>query len=115
MTSTWTVDQGTVITAKQKQAVALVNLKAMFANAIQAHLDGFAKSHDYDSIHTGTSYVGDPNPKYNAEGIAMRNWRSAVWTFANAELGKVMSGQRSQPTVEELISELPNIVWPSGE
>lgn len=108
------IDVSKIITAEQKQAAALEETKAAFSGAIQAHMDDFAKAHDYDTIHTGASYAGDPNPKYDAEGTAMRNWRSAVWVYANAEMAKVLTGQRPQPTIEEMIAELPVIQWPAS-
>jgi hypothetical protein len=40
-------------------------------------------------------------------------WRSAVWTYSTAELGKVLAGERAQRTVEEFIAELPAFEWPS--
>lgn len=83
-----------------------------YSRAIQAHLDATARERQYDSIHTLIGYRGDPNPEFAAEAEAGFVWRSAVWTYANAELAKVMAGQREQPTVEDFIAELPAMVWP---
>jgi hypothetical protein len=83
-----------------------------YRRAIQAHLDATAQQRGYDSIHTAVGYRDDPNPAYAAEAEALFTWRSAVWTFTFAEMAKVQTGQRLQPTVSDLIGELPAIIWP---
>jgi len=52
-------------------------------------------------------------PQWAAEAAAFAAWRDAVWTYAYAELAKVQAGQRAQPTVTDLIAELPAIIWPA--
>lgn len=83
-----------------------------YSSAIRLHLDRKAAERGYDSIHTAIGYRGDPNAKYAAEAEALFAWRSVVWTYATAELAKVMNGKRQQPTIEALIAELPAFVWP---
>lgn len=86
--------------------------QADFAAAIQAHLDATARERQYDGIQAAISYVGDPNPIYAAQATALRDWRSAVWTYALAQLALVATGARPQPTVAELLAELPPFAWP---
>lgn len=86
--------------------------QADYQMAIQEHLDAAARTRNYNDIFTLVGYRGDPNPDFAAEAEAGFVWRSAVWTYANAELAKVMAGQREQPTVEDFIAELPAMVWP---
>lgn len=86
-----------------------------YVAAITAHLDAVVRERGYDSILSAVSYPGDPDPQYNADGRAARAWRSAVWRYVNAELDKVLAGERAQPSVAELIAELPVIVWPEAE
>lgn len=83
-----------------------------YSSAIRLHLDRKAGERGYDSIHTAIGYRGDPNAQFAAEAEALFAWRSEVWTYATAELAKVMSGQREQPTLEALIAELPAFSWP---
>jgi hypothetical protein len=78
-----------------------------YARAIRSYLDEGARAMRYDSIDTAVSYRGDPNPNYSAEGEAFAAWRSAVWTYAYAEFGKVLMGAREQPSIEQIIGELP--------
>lgn len=84
-----------------------------YAKAIQQHMNGKAAERRYDSIQTAVTYRDDPNPQFAAEGQALFDWRSEVWTYATAELEKVRTGQRSQPTVAEFLAELPKFTWPA--
>lgn len=81
------------------------------SQAIQAHMDTKAREREYDSIHTAISYRDDPNPKFAAEAEDLFNWRSAVWTAALSILHDVEQGNRPVPSTEELIAELPTLVW----
>lgn len=109
----WTVDPATILTAEQKQAAAHVALQEQFTAAIQAHLDAKARERQYDGIQTATTYRDDPNPAFAAEGQALFAWRSAVWTYATAELVKVENGERAIPPIAVFLSELPAFVWPN--
>lgn len=111
----WTPDPSKIVTAQQKVSLALVDLETQFSVVIQSLLDDTARTRRYDGIHAAISYRDDPNPQYAAEAQALFFWRSAVWTYAYSELAKVKSGVRPIPSVEEFISELPTITWPSAE
>jgi hypothetical protein len=81
--------------------------EADYAAAIQAMLDASAQQRGYDDIQSAVSYRDDANATFAAEGQAYFAWRSAVWTYAYAELAKVRSGERAQPTVTAFLTELP--------
>ena len=98
----------------QPFALTAEQLLAVFTTALRDHLDAAARSRRYDDIHTAISYRDDPNPQYAAEGQALFAWRSAVWTYAEAELAKVEAGERDIPTVEAFVAELPPMVWPDA-
>ncbi|UUP19492.1 hypothetical protein NTH_03995 [Nitratireductor thuwali] len=87
---------------------------ADFSAAIQTHLDAKARERQYDNIHTAIGYRGDPNPVFDAEADALFAWRSAVWTYATAELAKVQAGERSVPTIGDFVAELPAFAWPES-
>lgn len=80
--------------------------------AIQAHIDATARQRDYDSGVSCASYVNSLNPLWAAEATAFIAWRDAVWAYAFQELAKVENGEREQPTIDEFLSELPQIEWP---
>lgn len=83
-----------------------------FRLAIQRHVDSQAISRRYESGNSLATYVSSTNPDWAAEAVAFVAWRDAVWAYAYAEMDKVLDGEREQPTVEEFLSELPDIEWP---
>ena len=80
--------------------------------AIQNLIDSHAQSRRYDNGNSLATYVSSTIPQWAAEATAFVAWRDAVWAYAYAELDKVLAGEREQPSVEDFIGELPQIVWP---
>ncbi|WP_434619168.1 hypothetical protein [Azospirillum sp. B2RO_4] len=93
-------------------AAQAANLKAQVAAAVQRHLDAAVSERNYASAAAAVSYVGDPNPRWDAEGRAVLAWRSAVWTACFAALDAVLAGKRPPLTPKEMVAELPPLVWP---
>lgn len=96
--------QGTLPTQEQRQA-------AMVA-AVQEYMDAKARSWGYDSIFTAVSYAPFPSEdpqmaRFHAEGIALGQWRSAVWAGCFAIQADVVTGKRPEPTLQELLDLLP--------
>lgn len=84
-----------------------------FRSIIQGHLDEAAAQFGYDDIKTAVTYAEEPAvPKFQAEGKALRAWRSLVWAYGYEQIDGVQSGARTLPTPEELIAELPPLVMP---
>ncbi len=84
-----------------------------FRVVIQEHMDAAAKLAGYDDIKTAVTYAEEPAvPKFEAEGKALRAWRSLNWAYGYEQIAAVQSGARSLPTPEELIAELPPLVMP---
>src|SRR5690606_519772 len=83
--------------------------------AVQIHLDTIAQERGYHSMLFLCSYAEDPHPLFAAEGKAGLVWRSAVWVKVGEVETEVLAGRRTLPTAEELIAELPKIVWPAEE
>jgi hypothetical protein len=84
-----------------------------YAAAVQAHIDGTARSKGYADGFALASYVNSTIAAWAAEAAAFVTWRDQVWVYAYTELAKVQAGQRPQPTIENLIAELPAITWPA--
>lgn len=82
-----------------------------YRRAIQAHIDATARQYSYDSGVTCASYVNSTNAAWAGEATAFVAWRDTVWAYAYAELAKVQAGEREQPTVETILSELPAMTW----
>uniref|UniRef100_A0A7C1P0K5 Phage tail protein n=1 Tax=Agrobacterium albertimagni TaxID=147266 RepID=A0A7C1P0K5_9HYPH len=85
---------------------------ADYENAIQAHVDQTARTKQFRDGVTLSSYAASTNPQWVAEAQAFISWRDAVWGYAYAEFARVQAGQREQPTISEVLSELPAITWP---
>ena len=75
--------------------------------AIQSHIDAPAKAWGYDDARSAVSYVGDPFPAFNAEGVAIMNFRSACWATSREVKEAVLAGERGMPTVSEMLALLP--------
>lgn len=103
-----------LITPEMKQAEAMQSAMNAFRTAIQSMIDSKAQEKDYDSGATLASYVNSTIPQWSAEATAFVAWRDAVWAYALAELDKVKSGARSQPTIEAFLAELPEFEWPEN-
>lgn len=88
-------------------------LTGQFRTVIQNHLDAAAAGVGYDDIRAAVTYADEPSvPKFEAEGKALRAWRSLVWAYGYEQIDAVQSGSRTLPTPEELIAELPPLVMP---
>lgn len=88
-------------------------LQAEIVAEVQKHLDETAASLGYDDMKTAVGYADEPAvPKFQADGQALRAWRSLVWDKCYTELARVQAGQRSIPTPAEAIAELPAFVPP---
>ena len=77
--------------------------------AIDRYLDEQAQSFRYESIRTMVTYENDPNPKFNAEGVGAKAFRSAVYTLGVSLIDEVQSGLREVPTEEELLALMPKL------
>lgn len=79
---------------------------------IQQHLDATAQSRAYDGILSLCTYATSPSARFAVEGQAGVEWRDACWTAGYQILAACQAGTRGIPTPEELIAELPVMVWP---
>ena len=68
----------------------------------------------YNDIKSAVTYADEPAvPKFQAEGLVFREWRSLCWAHYYAAMAAVHLGERAIPTAEELIAELPPLVFPA--
>lgn len=84
-------------------------VQAMLTAKVQKYLDTMAQKLGYDSCLSVCSYVDTGVAKFDEEGDAFRQWRSAVWQKGYEIVDAVKTGTRDIPTEEELFAELPTI------
>jgi hypothetical protein len=82
--------------------------EAALSAAIQAHIDAPAKAWGYDDARSAVSYVGDAYPRFDAEGQAIKAFRSDCWRVAGIVRASVLAGTRQPPTIEEMLALLPD-------
>ena len=82
---------------------------ARLESSIDRYLDAQANSFRYESIRTMVTYENDPNPKFNAEGVGAKAFRSTVYTLGVSLIDEVQSGQREVPSESELLALLPKL------
>ena len=93
----------------EEQQAALL---AAFTSAIQAHLDNFAQTRNYDGILSAATYATSTIPKFAAEGQYAVEARDATWATGYQIMDDVLGGKRPMPTPEAVLAELPSLVWP---
>jgi muconolactone delta-isomerase len=81
---------------------------------VQAFMDAKARALNYDDMASAVSYAEEPAvPKFQAEGQALRAWRSLVWQTCYSIFDEVKAGARSVPSDEELLAALPALSLPT--
>ncbi|WP_024333128.1 hypothetical protein [Desulfotignum balticum] len=77
-------------------------IQAETKQAIQDMLDNKAKDYEFDSIHTAGIWRG---LRPHAEDLVL--WGAACWNKAGEIRAAVMAGERSMPTPEQVLAEMP--------
>lgn len=77
-----------------------------YENAVQNHIDATARTQGFDNLLTCTKYAGFDNA-FRASAEALLAWNVSCWLACRTVLASVQAGTRTQPTVAELIAELP--------
>ena len=91
------------------EAIPIEQMQAQVGAAVQSMIDAVCTSGVpyFRDIFSARGYVNDPNPAYHARAVALRDWSSSVWTTLDEIQADVMAGNRSLPTLPELLAELP--------
>jgi hypothetical protein len=98
----WELDEAAFYAAKLAQ----------FTGIIQARLDAFAQTRNYDNILSAASYATSQNPVFSVEGQYAVIARDNTWARAYEILAEFESGERKMPMEEELFKLLPALEWP---
>lgn len=86
-------------------------IQSQFVNMIQERLDRFAQSRGYDNIMSVCTYSNSTTPRFKAEADRAIYLRDTTWSKCYEILEQVLAGERSIPTEEELLTELPELTW----
>jgi len=86
---------------------------ANYTERIQQRLDTFANTRNYDGILSACTYATSNVPKFAAEGQYCVDIRDTTWATSYQILDDVLSGLRPMPTIDELFTELPELIWPN--
>jgi hypothetical protein len=78
---------------------------------IQAYIDNFAHTRDYDNAVYCISYKDSIIPRFKNEAKRMMVYRDLCWAIANDFNAKYKSGERERPTLEEIMNALPELSW----
>lgn len=90
-------------------------VQARFVAGIQARLDNFARTRNYDGILSACTYATSTVPKFAAEGQYCVQLRDATWASAYQILAEVQAGTRAMPTsIADIEADLPVLAWPVG-
>ena len=89
-------------------------VQARFTAAIQERLDQWAQTRNYDGIMSACTYAGSTVDTFRHEGQCAVALRDATWAAGYAIMDSVLSGQRPMPSVEEVVAELPPLLWPDA-
>lgn len=87
---------------------------ASLTTQIQARLDTFAKTRNYDGILSACTYATSTVPKFATEGQYCVNARDATWAAGYVLIDEVLAGTRPVPaSIADIESDLPVLAWPA--
>lgn len=90
------------------------DMRQTLVDGIQSYLDDMARMLGYDDMRTAVTYADEPAvPRFQAEGQALRAWRSLVWAACYEHLALVQAGTAELPTLEQAIEMLPVFTPPA--
>jgi len=90
------------------------DIQAEIVTLVQANLDDFAKTRNYDGILSACTYATSSIPKFASEGQYCVNARDNTWTTLYTIMAEVEAGTRPIPTsFTDIEPELPVLTWPT--
>jgi hypothetical protein len=83
-----------------------------YVSYIENMLDEEAKTKNYGSSLSITTYIASTNPQWVAEAETFIAWRDAVYVYALGVQEQVETGVIPIPDLSSFIEGIPAIVWP---
>lgn len=103
--------EGNVFEIQELPKVSDLEILKIYEDAVQAHLDSVAQSRGYDNTYTCLSYLNSTNDTWKTESNIFNAWRDSVWEKAHEILNAFTNKEIEQPTVDEVLDQLPVIQW----
>jgi uncharacterized protein YjcR len=95
-----------------KSDLPMVDFKAQVVAKVQERLDNFAKTKNYDSILSATTYATSKIERFAKEGQRAVDLRDETWAQLYTIMEEAESGKRPTPTnFKEIEKELPALTW----
>lgn len=105
-----------VVAVPEPPAPTAQDIINSYDTAIEQWLDSTVQQRNYKNVESCISYEGDNNPKYAREALAVKAWRSAVYTQAEVLISQYIGGDISAvPPIGQIIAELPQLDWNDPE
>lgn len=79
---------------------------------IEELMEQTAQAKGYKSADRCMNYGNSTNNSWKAEADAFVAWRDDMFATCYQIMGEAEAGARDVPTVQELLDELPEMVWP---
>lgn len=104
-----TVEGGAVSTPAELVTTPDIDtLVAQYEAQLQRWLDQTAQAFGFDNIATAVTYADEPAvPLFQAQGAALRAWRSHLWLAGRLMCAEVKAGTRPVPTEAEVLAAMP--------
>ncbi|WP_316348469.1 hypothetical protein [Desulfuromonas acetoxidans] len=92
-----------------EQQAKIRSFEAAISSHIQSIVDDYNRSNGviFSDVHSCKNYADVEGYSHQEFCSAVWLWNVAVWEASRQILADVLSGDRSEPTVDELIAELP--------
>lgn len=78
--------------------------------SIQDHLDSTALDLGFDNINSISKFLSLHDSIFYSDAMKLNEWQDSVWTYAEPELDKAIRGERTIPTIDEALDEIPKFV-----
>lgn len=79
---------------------------------LSVYIDQVSNQRLYDNAVSCASYINSSITQWVNEATTFIAWRDNVFTYMIAQIALMQSDDRSVPTFDEFITELPSIIWP---
>lgn len=88
----------------------------LIENGIDTHIDNTAAAKGYGTNSMSptaacVAYTGYDNP-YRIEAEAFAVWKASIWPIVFQIQSDYEAGSRPEPAIDDIIAEIPEIVWP---